>query len=149
MRMKLSVLVLIAAATATSLSAHVMVSPTTSKSGASQKYEVRVHNEAKVAATSVDLDVPDGVTVTDVAKPATGTYTTKKTGDRITMITWQVEVQPNKYVALPFTAKNPTDGAELRWSLHEHLADGSVVDWSDTPGSKQKGSVTKLTSGLE
>src|SRR5215475_8620449 len=149
MRMKLSVPVVLAASAAVSLSAHVMVSPTTSKSGATQKYEVRVHNEAKVAATSVDLDIPDGVEVADIAKPAAGTFTTKKTGDRITMITWQIDVQPSKYVALPFTAKNPAGAAELKWSLHEHLADGSVVDWSDKPGSKEKGSVTKLTSGTE
>src|SRR3954469_23240689 len=93
-----AVLTIISAAT--SLSAHVMVSPTQSKSGAAQKYEVRVHNEAKVAATSVDLDIPDGVTVTEVAKPVAGSYTTKKSGDRITMITWQVNVAPSKYVAL-------------------------------------------------
>ncbi len=30
--------------------------------------------------------------------------------------------------------------------MHEHLADGSVVDWSDKPGSKQKGSVTTLAA---
>jgi hypothetical protein len=80
----------------------------------------------------------------EVAKPATGSFTTKTTGDRITAITWQVDVQPGKYVALPFTAKNPTGVAELRWSMHEHLADGSTIDWSDKPGSKEKGSVTKL-----
>jgi hypothetical protein len=103
-----------------------------------------VHNEAKVAATSVDLDIPDGVTVTEVAKPAAGSYATKTAGDRITAITWQVDVQPGKYVALPFTAKNPDGATELRWSMHEHLADGSTVDWSDKPGSKEKGSITKL-----
>ncbi len=146
MRLRLCAVLALAASAVASLSAHVMVSPTTSKSGATQKYEVRVHNEAKLAATSVDLDIPDGLTVTDIAKPATGTFTTKKTGDRITMITWHVEVQPSKYVALPFTAKNPEGGTDLRWSLHEHLADGSVVDWSDKPGSKEKGSVTKLNS---
>ncbi len=135
--------VLLLAAAAVPLSAHVMVSPPQSKAGAVQKYELRVHNEAKSAATSVDLDVPDGVTVTDIAQPKAGTYTTTKTGDRITRITWKVEVPPGKYVALPFTATNP-DAAELRWSMHEHLADGSVVDWSDKAGSKQKGSVTKL-----
>ncbi len=147
MRMKLSVILLLASAV--SLSAHVMVSPLQSKAGATQKYEVRVHNEAKVAATSVDLDVPDGVTVVDVAKPAAGSFTTKKTGDRITSITWQIDVQPTKYVALPFTAKNPDGAADLHWNLHEHLADGSVVDWSDKPGAKEKGSVTKLGSQLE
>jgi uncharacterized protein YcnI len=144
MRITPSLVLLLAASAVTSLSAHVMVSPPQSKTGAVQRYELRVHNEAKVAATSVDLDIPDGVTVTEVAKPATGTYTTKTAGDRITTITWQIDVQPSKYVALPFTAKNPEGATELHWSMHEHLADGSTVDWSDKPGSKEKGSVTKL-----
>ena len=146
MRLKLSFVLLLAAASITSLSAHVTVSPLQSKTGAVQKYELRVHNEAKVAATSVDLEIPDGVTVTDVAKPATGSYTTKTTGDRITAITWQVDVQPGKYVALPFTAKNPDAATDLHWSMHEHLADGSTVDWSDKPGSKEKGSITKVAA---
>jgi uncharacterized protein YcnI len=147
MRIKLSVVLLLAALPVAALSAHVTVSPLQSKAGTVQKYELRVHNEAKVAATSVDLDIPDGVTVTDVAKPAAGTFTTRKDGDRITGITWQVEVQPNKYLAMPFTAKNPEGAADLHWSMHEHLADGSVVDWSDKPGSKEKGSVTKMVAG--
>src|SRR5712691_7441808 len=149
MRMKLSVVLLLAASVVTSLSAHVTVSPLQSKTGAVQKYELRVHNEAKVAATAIDLDIPDGVTVTEVTKPAIGTYTTKTIGDRITVITWQIDVQPSKYVALPFTARNPDGATELHWSMHEHLADGSVVDWSDKPGAKQKGSVTKLAAQIE
>ena len=146
MRNKLSLVLLLAASAITSLSAHVTVSPLQSKAGAVQKYELRVHNEAKVAATSVDLEIPDGVTVTEVAKPATGSYTTKTTGDRITAISWQVDVQPGKYVALPFTAKNPDAATDLHWSMHEHLADGSTVDWSDKPGSKEKGSITKVAA---
>ena len=146
MRMRSIVVLLAAASAVTSLSAHVIVSPLQSKPGVVQKYELRIHNEAKVAATSIDLDIPDGVTVNEVAKTSIGTFTTKTTGDRITSITWQVDVQPNKYVALPFTAKNPDNAAELHWSMHEHLADGSTVDWSDKPGSSQKGSVTKLGS---
>jgi uncharacterized protein YcnI len=146
MRTKLSMGLLLALAALTTVSAHIMVSPPQSKAGATQKYEVRVHNEAKIAATSIDLDVPDGLTVTEVAKPAAGTFTTRKTGDRITAITWQVDVQPTKYVALPFTATNPAAAAEVRWNLREHLADGTVVEWSDKPGAKQKGSVTKLAA---
>src|SRR5260370_28543164 len=100
-----------------------------------------------MAATSVELGTPDGVTVLDIAKTASGASTTKKSGDRITSITWQVDVQPTKYLALPFTAKNPDGARVLHWTAHEHLADGSVVDWSDKPGSKEEGSVTKLTVG--
>jgi uncharacterized protein YcnI len=149
MRIRLSIVLLTTTLAAASLSAHVMVSPTLSKAGATQKYEVRVHNEAKVAATSIDLEIPDGVIVTDVAQPANGSSATKTTGDRVTMITWQINVPPNKYVALPFTARNPDASAELHWSLREHLADGSAIDWSDKPGAKEKGSVTKLASGVE
>ena len=149
MRLKVLIGTLIAVWTAPALSAHIMVSPTQSKSGATQKYEVRVHNEANVAATAVELDIPNGVTVTDVPKPVNGTVTTKKTGDRITGITWQIEVQPSKYIAVPFTAKNPDRAPEVHWSLHEHLADGTVIDWSDQPGSMEKGSITKLTTAQE
>jgi uncharacterized protein YcnI len=145
MKMKLTIVGMLAVAV-TSLSAHVMVSPPQSTAGALQKYELRVHNEGKVAASSIDLDVPDGVTVTEVTKGPAGTSTTKMSGNRITVITWQIEVQPMKYVALPFIAKNPDGATELRWTMHEHLADGSVVDWSDKPGSKEKGSVTKLAT---
>ena len=144
MRTKLFLVLLLTPCIVTSLMAHVTVSPLQSKTGGVQKYELRIHNEAKVAATSVVLDIPDGVTVTEVAKTAAGSFSTRMMGDRIVTITWQISVPPNKYVALPFTAKNPDDAAELHWSTHEHLADGSVVDWSDKPGSKEKGSVTKL-----
>jgi uncharacterized protein YcnI len=146
MRMKLSIVLLLTASAVTSLSAHVMVSPPQSTAGTLQKYELRIHNDAKAAATSIDLDVPDGVTVTEVARPPAGTFTTKMTGNRITVITWQIDVAPTKYVGLPFTAKNHDGVTELHWTMHEHLADGSVVDWSDKPGSKEKGSVTKLAA---
>ncbi len=146
MKTNVSMVVLLAVTAMTSLSAHIMVSPPQSKAGASQKYELRVHNEGKVAATGVDLDIPDGVTITEVSKPSTGAFTTKTTGSRITSITWQIDVQPTKYVALPFTAKNPDGAADLHWNIREHLADGSAVDWSDKPGSKEKGSVTKLAA---
>ena len=131
-----------------SLSAHIMVSPPESKAGATQKYEVRVHNEGKVAATEIDLDIPEGVTVTDVAKPAAGTFTTAKSGTRITTISWTVDVAPTKYLALSFTAKNADAAKELKWNIREHLADGSVVEWSDKPGAKEKGSTTKLSAAV-
>src|SRR5436853_4551229 len=115
--MKVLLTATIVACAAVSLSAHITVSPLDSKVGATQKYELRVHNEGKVATSSIELEIPAGVTVTDVAKPATGTVTTAKAGDRITSITWKVEVAPTKYLALPFTAKNPDGAKELKWSV--------------------------------
>lgn len=145
MRPKAWFVIMIASVASTSLSAHIMVSPPQSKNGSTQKYELRVHNEGKVAATSVELDIPEGVTVIDIEKPQVGTVTTVTTGVRIARLTWAVDVQPSKYVALTFNAKNPETAGAVRWTIREHLADGSVVEWSDNPGAQQKGSTTTLS----
>ena len=139
-----AVVVIVTAATTASVSAHIMVSPPESKAGAVQKYELRVHNEGKVAATGVDLDVPDGVTVTEIGEAPEGTVTTKKTGDRIVTISWKVDVPPSKYLALPFTAQNPAAAKEVHWNVHEHLANGTMVEWSDKAGAAEKASITKI-----
>ena len=98
--MKTASFVMIAFFAAASASAHIVVAPPQSQTGASQVYKVRVHNEEKVATTSIDLDVPDGVTVVSVAPITTGTFTTTKAGDRIVKVTWQSEIPSGKYVSL-------------------------------------------------
>jgi uncharacterized protein YcnI len=127
-----------------SASAHIMVSPPESKAGVTQKYELRVHNEEKLATAEVVLDIPDGITVLSIGAAPAGTYTTSKTGDRIAVLTWKVAVQPGKYLALPFTAKNPETAQEVRWVVRATFSDGSSVQWSDKPGAAEKASVTKI-----
>lgn len=127
-----------------SMSAHIMVSPPQSKVGTVQRYELRVHNESKIAVASVELEIPKGITVTEVVQPSAGTYTTTKTGDRIVAITWKIDVPPGKYLALPFTATNPETATEVHWNVHEQLADGSAVEWSDKPNATEKASITKI-----
>lgn len=146
MKWKIGWALLLTAIVGRGLSAHIMVSPPQSKSATTQKYEMRVHNEGKVAATSIELEVPAAVTVLDIGTPPTGTVSTAKTGDRIVRITWLVDVQPGKYLALPFTAKNPDGAVDVHWNVREHLADGTVVEWSDSPGAQEKGSTTKITA---
>ncbi len=126
------------------MSAHIMVSPPQSKIGASQRYELRVHNESTLAITAVELEIPSAITVTDIAQPSAGTYKATKAGDRIVAITWQIDVPSNKYLALPFTASNPGAATEVHWNVHEHLADGSVVEWSEKPDAAEKASVTRI-----
>jgi uncharacterized protein YcnI len=146
MRIKIFGALALAAAVGASVSAHIMVSPPESKSGATQNYELRVHNEEKVAIKSVELTIPDGITVTSVGKAPAGTYTTAKTGDRITLLTWTVDVAPTKYLALPFTAKNPSGPREVTWLTKAHMSDGSVVEFTDKPGAEEKASVTKIAA---
>ena len=56
-----------------SVSAHIMVSPPESKAGVTQKYELRVHNEEKLATAEVVLDIPDGITVLSIGTAPAGT----------------------------------------------------------------------------
>jgi len=143
---RLTVVAVVLVLAAAVVQAHVTVSPLDSKAGVTQNYELRVHNEAKVATSSLELEIPQGVTVLEVAKPESGKADTVKTGDRITKVTWHVEVASGKYLALKFSAKNPTGVKEVHWIVHEKLSDGSVVDWSDKPGAKEKASVTRLAT---
>jgi uncharacterized protein YcnI len=128
------------------LSAHVMVSPPQSKPGITQVYELRVHNETKVATTALDLDVPTDITVLSVDQPASGKVEIHKTGERITGFTWTVDVAPSKYVAMKFSAKNPATDKEVSWNVKQHMADGSTIEWSDKPGAKEHASVTKIST---
>ena len=139
---------ILAAALGVSLSAHIMVSPPDSKAGTTQKYELRVHNEEKLAITSVDLAIPTSINVLTIGPAPAGTYTTAKTGDRITSLTWKVDVAAGKYLALPFTAKNPDAASSVSWNAKAHLSDGSIVEWSDKPGPGEKASVTKIAANV-
>src|SRR5262245_59173722 len=121
--MKTTALTIVAVLTAASAWAHVTVAPQQSQQGTSQVYKVRVHNEEKVATTSIELDVPDGVTVTNIAPLTSGKSNTVKSGDRIVKITWETEIPPSKYVELAFTAKNPSAATSVQWNVHQRLAD--------------------------
>src|SRR5262245_24630548 len=73
--------------------AHVTIRPREAKLGATEKYTMRVPTEGKVATTSVELEVPDGVTIVTV-NGAAGSVEQKKSGGRVTSITWKVDIQP-------------------------------------------------------
>jgi uncharacterized protein YcnI len=137
---------LVVVSMAVALGAHVTVAPQQSKAGATQDYNVRVHNEnSKHLATNlVELPVPEGVTIVKVGKPPSGTFSTKEEGGRITLVTWTVEIPADKYVELPFTARNPAGPRDVTWKVRQHLTDGSILDWSDAPGAAGKPSITKI-----
>ena len=114
--------------------AHVTVAPRVSKSGAEEKYTVRVPTGGKVATTSVYLEVPDGVTVTDVPHPEGATPEVKKVGERIVGITWTKEIPPKQRAEFVFTAKNSGAEGQITWKTQQRYSEGKPSDW--TPGTK-------------
>src|ERR1700730_521187 len=125
--------------------AHVTVAPQQAPAGASQVYKVRVHNDGKTPTSSIALEIPEGVVIESVAPAATGKSDMTKKGDRVTLITWQIEVPVGKYVELCFTAKNPDAGNQRSWNITEKFTDGGTIEFTDKPGAKEKSSITKLT----
>jgi uncharacterized protein YcnI len=128
-------LVLASMAFASTAQAHVRVLPFESQPGAHQTY-----TEGTVATTSVELEVPDGVTIMKIADPAE----TKKVAGRTVSITWKVEIPPGQSKDFVFEAVNPATNQEMSWKAHQHYADGTSRDWIDLPKTKSPASITKI-----
>ena len=124
--------------------AHVTISPRESTAGATEKYIVRVPTEGKVTTKSVELEVPEGVTVEAMAVPVGWKHELKKDGDRITAITWTMDVKPGEFVDFSFVARNPRDKTQLVWTLRQKFADGTVSDWTKGPNGTRPTAVTTL-----
>lgn len=126
--------------------AHVSVRPRESKAGATEKYTVRVPTEGKIATTSVEVEIPEGVTVNSVEPADAVTSEMKREGGRVVSITWTVTIDPGQNRELVFVAKNPTDATEIVWKAHQRYADGTSSEWVGAAGTRQPAPVTKLTA---
>lgn len=109
--------------------AHVTVRPRESKPGVEERYTVRVPAEGKVATTSIQFEIPEGVTVNDLPAAAGATVDPKREGDRIVAITWKREIKPGDVVEFVFVARNPS-GSDVTWKVRQFYADGTTRDWS-------------------
>jgi uncharacterized protein YcnI len=126
--------------------AHVTIGPRESAAGATEKYVVRAPTEGKVATTSVELEVPDGITVETLAVPAGWKHEVKRKDDRIVAITWHMDIKPGEFAEFAFVARNPRDQTEVVWTLRQRFADGTVSDFTKTSsGATRPTAVTKLT----
>ena len=131
---------------ASSLSAHVTVAPRESQAGAEQRYTVRVPTEGQVATTSVELEIPAGVTVSEVVSGEGYTFEVRRDGGRIVAITWKREIPPKQSAEFAFVARNPNT-AEIAWKARQRFADGTSADGVGVQGDRRPAAVTKLTAG--
>ena len=129
-RMRVWMLIVGFLASAAVAEAHVIVLPRESKTGAPETYTMRVPTESRFATTSIELEVPEGVTITAIEAMEGARSETKKNGDRIVAMTWTTEIKPGDFRQFKFTATNPKDGAQITWKAHQHFADGTTSEWT-------------------
>jgi uncharacterized protein YcnI len=125
--------------------AHVTVLPRESHAGMSQSYTVRVPTEGQVATTSVELEIPADVTVTEVVPGDGYTFDVRREGNRIVAITWKKEIPPKQSAQFEFVARNP-NAAEISWKARQRFVDGTSADWVGVQGDRRPASTTKLTT---
>jgi len=124
---------------------HVSISPRQSAAGATEKYTVRVPTEGKVMTVGADMEVPEGVTIETVAMPVGWTYELKRTGDRITGISWNMNIKPGEFAEFSFVARNPRDKEQLVWTLRQRFADGTITDFTKGPNGIRPTAIVRLT----
>ena len=124
--------------------AHVTVQPRESKLATEERYTERVPTHGPVATAFVQIEIPDGVAVLEVEATDGATSETQKQGARIVGITWTKEIPPEEVSEFFFRARSPASGAEISWKTHQHLVDGTVVDWVGPPDDPRPAATTKL-----
>lgn len=124
--------------------AHVSLWPRESTAGATEKYIVRVPAEGKVASKSVELEVPEGVLVEVLSVPSGWKQEVKRDGNRITAITWLMDIKPGEFQEFSFIARNPKDKTQIIWKMRQNFADGTSVDMTNTPTGVRPNATTKL-----
>ena len=125
--------------------AHVTVMPRESTAGATERYTVRVPTEGQVTTTSVELEVPVGVTITEVVPGSGFTFEARLEGERIVAITWKQDIPPGARGEFSFLARNPASG-QIPWKARQRFADGTSADWVGVEGDRRPASVTRLTA---
>ena len=127
------------------LHAHVTVVPRESQAGMEQRYSIRVPTEGQVTTTSVELEVPAGVVVSEVLPGEGYTFDVRREGNRIVAITWKKEIPPRQSAEFVFVARNP-NAEQIAWKAHQRFADGTSADWTGVEGDRRPASVTKLVA---
>jgi len=125
--------------------AHVTVAPRESHAGAEQRYTIRVPTEGQVATTSVELEVPAGMTIVEVMSGNGFTFETRRDGSRIVAITWKREIPPKQTAEFVFVARNP-QAAQVAWKARQRFADGTSAEWIGVEGDRRPAAVTRLTA---
>ena len=129
------------------LSAHAVVFPKASTTGAYERYFLRVPNERNVATTRIELHFPADVRVTSFSDvPGWQLEVLRDSAQRIVGAVWTGTLPPERFVELPFVAVNPKTATHVQWPAFQTYANGERIEWTGAEGSKTPASVTSISA---
>ncbi len=136
---------------ASAAQAHVVVYPKETKTGAYEKYTVRVPVEKDVNTTKVKLEFPANLKVSTVMPIPGWSYEFEKDQDgRNTGLVWTATdggIKPHEFMEFAFVGANPKEAGSLTWKAYQTYANGDVVEWTGGADSDTPASVTTITAG--
>ncbi|HEC2157236.1 YcnI family copper-binding membrane protein [Staphylococcus delphini] len=150
--MSLAALIVMFATLTTAAEAHVKLDPQVSEPGSFQQYNVRVPVERDSQTTKVELEVPQGVTVSAIQPvPGFKHQQEKNKAGEITKITWTATgegIGENEYQNFPIMVANPDKEGTFKWNALQTYKDGKVVKWTqEGEDSENPAPLTELKTG--
>jgi uncharacterized protein YcnI len=133
---------------ASPVSAHVLVWPSESPAGASQRYGIVVPGEKAVPTVRLEVQFPRLLRVEALeTRPGWRVSMQRDSGGRIIAATWEGEaVGADQFVEFGVLAQNPDQPAQLTWTMIQTYADASEVQWNAPSGSEFPAPVTRISS---
>lgn len=132
--------------------AHVTLNPNQSEPGSYDEYNVRVPVERSVPTTKLELEVPDGLSLSGVEPVPGFKHSFKKDKeDNIKKVTWEATgkgIGEHEYVDFPIVVANPKKEGKFKWKAIQTYKDGKQVKWvEDNPDSEHPAPVTEVKKG--
>jgi uncharacterized protein YcnI len=126
-------------------SAHAVVFPRQSTTGAYEKYVLRVPNEKGVPTTRVEIRFPSGLRVVSFADVAGWQLQeVRDSANAVISAVWTGTLPPERFAEFPFVAVNPKESATLSWPAFQTYSDGEKVEWTGAADSDKPASSTKI-----
>ena len=114
-----------------------------------QRYCIRVPSEKSIATTSVEVQFPDSIEVTQLESPAGWQATAQKDRrSRTASVLWRGGSIPSRqFLEFGVVARNPATEVELAWKAIQTYADGSEVHWIGPPRAQFPAAITWVRAG--
>jgi len=123
----------------------VIVTPSRSLAGATEKYVVRVSNRHPFALTQIELRFPRSVRALEFGDvPGWPVRILADSAKRVTAAVWTGTLDPSRFVELSFLAVNPSSEVALYWPVAGTFANGERIEWPERVKSRKPSSMTTI-----